>query len=97
MKKMNEKKLKMENVSSELLKKLSISKKSHSEIVRLKDSSNGRTLAMVLELGNTLYYTLLPILKAEQTQAMQLVNLYFKYLTINKTNNKPCVAPSRAA
>lgn len=98
MKKVNEKNLKMESVSSEILKKLSVSKKSHSEIVRLKDSSNGRTLALVLECGNTLYYSLLPILKVEQVQAMQLVNLYYKYLTTNKiNNNQSCVAPSRAA
>ena len=90
--------LKKNNVSFECLKKLSISPKSHSEIVRLKDSSKGRTFAMVLELGNTLYYTLIPFLKAEQDQAMQLVNKYYKCLTISKMkNNQPCVALERVA
>lgn len=94
---MKKEKLKMKNVSSELLKKLSISPKSHSEIIRLKNSS-GKTLALVLELGNTLYYTLLPILKVEQAPAIQLVNTYYKYLTTNKIkNNQPCVALERAA
>ena len=79
--------LKKNNVSFECLKKLSISPKSHSEIVRLKEPSNGRTFAMVLELGNTLYYTLIPFYKPEQDKAMQLVNKYYKYLTISRMNN----------